>query len=392
MSLRHFISVFLLAALFGATSGAAQAFISGSTGSDGALNFTTPGTIDFDPVALGLNPAGDNIFNFTTINIAAGVTVNMRASKLRERSVVFLATGAVTIAGTLALNGATGYPGGSDATLWAPSEPGPGGYPGGAGGTISSQPQAGDGPGAGASGGGFGYYAGYYGNSLLVPLRGGSGGGGGGICCASAYGGSGGAGGGAIQIVSTVSITITGSLTANGGASTGAGGGSGGAIHLEAPVVAGNGSVQAVGGYNNACCGYQGYAGNGWTRVDVTTNNFTGTITPNPAFGPLFNVPLPSAVPTISITSINGIAVPSVPTASFSSPDVTINSAGAVPIALAASNIPVGTILTLLVSSETGVDQTVSATALTGTVANSTATASIVWPLGVSRVYIRAVW
>jgi hypothetical protein len=47
-------------------------FSSGSTGSDGALNLTTPGTTVFDPVAMGLNPAGDNIFNFTTINDRAG--------------------------------------------------------------------------------------------------------------------------------------------------------------------------------------------------------------------------------------------------------------------------------------------------------------------------------
>jgi hypothetical protein len=105
----------------------AQPFSSGSTGTDGALNLTTPGTIDFDPAALGLNPAGDNVFNFTTINIGPGVIVKMRASKLREKSVVFLATGAVTIAGTLDVSGADGYAGGSSVSLRAPSEPGPGG-------------------------------------------------------------------------------------------------------------------------------------------------------------------------------------------------------------------------------------------------------------------------
>jgi hypothetical protein len=34
----------------------------------------------------------------------------------------------------------------------------------------------------------------------------------------------------------------------------------------------------------------------------------------------------------------------------------------------------------------------VSSSALAGTVASSTATASILWPLGVSRIYVRASW
>jgi len=32
----------------------AQSFDSGSNGSDGALNLTVPGTVDFDPATLGL--------------------------------------------------------------------------------------------------------------------------------------------------------------------------------------------------------------------------------------------------------------------------------------------------------------------------------------------------
>ncbi len=37
----------------------AQTFDSGSTGADGALNLTTPGTIEFDPVALEIDTDGD---------------------------------------------------------------------------------------------------------------------------------------------------------------------------------------------------------------------------------------------------------------------------------------------------------------------------------------------
>src|SRR6202795_646291 len=90
------------------TAGAgAQPFASGSTGADGAYNPTVSG--DFDPAALGLNAAGDNVFNFTTINIPAGVTIRLRGTKVRNLPVVWLATGNVTIAGTLNLNGDAGY-------------------------------------------------------------------------------------------------------------------------------------------------------------------------------------------------------------------------------------------------------------------------------------------
>jgi len=104
--------VWLVLAIASCSWGQAQSFSSGSTGSDGALNFSSPGTYDFDPTTYNppLNPKGDNVFHFTTINIAFGVTLRLRASKLREQSVVWLATGSVTIAGTLDLGGAADTP------------------------------------------------------------------------------------------------------------------------------------------------------------------------------------------------------------------------------------------------------------------------------------------
>jgi len=53
---------------------------------------------DFDPVALGLNPAGVNVFNLTTINIPVGVTIRLHASKARNKAAVWPATGNLTIA------------------------------------------------------------------------------------------------------------------------------------------------------------------------------------------------------------------------------------------------------------------------------------------------------
>src|SRR5437016_1988290 len=69
-----------------------QQFSSGSTGADGQLNITAPGVTYLDPVALNINPARDNIFNFTTINIAAGSTLRISEVKVHG-PVYFLATG-----------------------------------------------------------------------------------------------------------------------------------------------------------------------------------------------------------------------------------------------------------------------------------------------------------
>src|SRR6267378_2365920 len=232
-----------------------QTFSSGSTGVDGALTLTTPGTVIFNPVALGIDVDGDNVFNFTTITIGPDVIVELRNNPLRGRSVVWLATGAVDISGTIRLNGQDGHP--ATAVPGAQrytSEPGPGGYSGGMGGLLdTTAPQPGNGPGGGlinfgnlGNGGGavhavsnpFGTQFAYD-NSTLVPLRGGSGGAGGGAFpTAGITGGGGGAGGGAVRIASSTSISVSGGIEANGGLggarvdSFDGGGGSGGAIHL----------------------------------------------------------------------------------------------------------------------------------------------------------------
>jgi len=379
-------------------------FNSGSTGSDLALNLTTPGTYDFDPAALSLNPAKDNVFNFTTINIAAGVTLRLRASKVRNAAVVWLASGDVTIAGTLDLSGSMG-------AAWngsrVPAEPGPGGYAGGVGGSISSPPTAGAGPGGGAApahGCAGAYGVSFvvpqngcnslaYGNPLLVPLRGGSGGGGG-VANANNGGSGGGAGGGALEIASSGTITVSGSILAvggNGGVSvTYCGGpGSGGGIHLQAQTITGAGSINASGGLS-CSAGYS--VGDGRIRIDANTNSFTGTVTPAPTSGAPFNTPLPTTAPTVHLVNVNGVAVPPAPLGSFTAPDVTINSNTAVNIAIAASNVPLGTVVKLYLASETGADQVISCAPLAGSVASSTASCSAVFPLGTTVTLARAVW
>lgn len=65
---------------------AAQTFSSGSTGADGAFNPTVSTTLPLPP---------DGVFNFTTVNIPAGVTVQFQRNATNT-PVFLLATGDVS--------------------------------------------------------------------------------------------------------------------------------------------------------------------------------------------------------------------------------------------------------------------------------------------------------
>jgi hypothetical protein len=382
-----------LAGIVFAVSGAsAQTFTSGSTGSDGALNFTTPGTYVFNPKSYTppLNPAGDNIFNFTTVNIAAGVTVQLTGS-IFNSPIVWLAQGAVTINGTLDLSGQNGFSA-ANTTQRTYTVPGAGGYPGGYPGIGSNPASAGLGPLGGATPipgcnpDGFGFVGangGFSGNQFLVPLIGGSGGG--------AFGSyAGGAGGGAILIASSVSISGAGSIKAIGGASAPSpqgisGSGAGGGIRLVAPTINISGNLNTSGGTAGLCTGTSA----GIVRVEAFTIgsiNASGNLYTATPFG-LF---LPtSGVPAISVTTIGGVAVPQNPTGTFTVPDVTVNSASPLPVVIQASNVPVGTVATLTFFSENGPDLTVQSTPLTGSASSSTATATVTLPSGFSKGFVK---
>jgi hypothetical protein len=402
-------------------------FTSGSTGADGAYSPTVSG--DFDPIALGLDKSGDNVFNFTTITIPAGVTIKLRASKLRNAAVTWLATGNVTIAGALDLSGAPGAVLNTNnaaalASLRVLPEPGPGGYTGGLGSAGGVGSQAGAGPGGGPAGMdaiglykceggsasfiGTGVGAGFlgigptYGSYLLVPLYGGSGGGGGGNdSVTDGVGGIGGAGGGAIRIASTTQISVTGSINANGGTFGSAAGttagciggaGSGGAIHLVAPTILGTGTLTAVSGNSNGF----GVGVTGIIRfsVNAATNTFAGSANPAMIQSALYLPPANStlAVPSLTITKVNGVAVPPQASGQYLTPDITIAAVGAVTVNIAAANIPLATVVTLRITASSGPDTTVSCTPLAGTVAVSAATCSATFPFAVSIAGVRASW
>src|SRR5437660_1327199 len=104
------IGLLVLLAVGGISRAQNPPFNSGSTGHEGALNITASGVTLFDPIAMKLNPVVPGIFNFTTINVASASTLKFTENKYHG-SVYFLASGDVTIPGTLDLSGDDSYGG-----------------------------------------------------------------------------------------------------------------------------------------------------------------------------------------------------------------------------------------------------------------------------------------
>jgi len=348
-------------------------------------------TFVFNPRAFTppLDPEGDNVYHFTTITIPAGITVRVPGDRA-SGSVFWLASGAVSIDGTLDLSGGPGHPATSSPSARVPSVPGPGGFGGGIGGNSTSPAQAGNGPAGGQVGplraGGFS------GNTFLVPLVGGSGGAGITVANTTSWGSGGGAGGGAILIASSVGISVNGAIRADGGVAVdpgcgAGGGGGGGAIRLAAPVISGSGAFSVAGGF--AQCGASGSAGR--VRVETFDYRFTGSgVVTQGAPAALF---VPTTVPAfVRVTSIAGKPVSSTPSGSFTLPDVQINEGVATLVTIEAHQVPQGTAVELHLFSDNGADQVVISPGLTGTLESSATTVSVTFPPGFTRGYPRAVW
>ena len=373
------IHLYSLTAALLAIPAVAQTFSSGSTGSDGALSFTSPGTYIFDPKKFSppLNPANDGVFNFTTITIASGVTVKLIGSVLNT-PVAWLAQGAVKIDGIMDLSGQDGFIA-TNTTQRTTTIPGSGGYGGGYPAVGANPAGAGLGPAGGASIGCPGGDGGNTSNQFLVPLTGGSGGGGLGAV-------AGGAGGGAILIASSISISGIGSIKATGGGRVDGGynAGAGGSIRLVAPDISISGALDASGATG---CSRRP---NGIVRVEafvIGSINASGPFYTATPFGLFLS---PSGVPALSVISVGGNPVATSPTGTFTVPDVTVSSASPLPVAIKAANIPMGTVVTLVVFSENGPDQTILSTPLAGTLASSTATATVTLPPGFSKGFVKA--
>jgi hypothetical protein len=125
--------------------------------------------------------------------------------------------------------------------------------------------------------------------------------------------------------------------------------------------------------------------GQGIVRIEGNSGTYAGYI--DTLRGTVLAAPqpvIPSDFPTLRITSIGGIAVGPNPTGVASTPDVTFPTApsGPVTVNLAASSVPAGTTVDVRASPLVGAATTATSTALTGTLQNSTATASLTIPPG----------
>ncbi|MCH9651412.1 MAG: hypothetical protein K0U98_24510 [Deltaproteobacteria bacterium] len=412
---RWFHSV-AIACFSGLVATSAWGFDSTSDSSDGALVLTTPGVVEFDPSTFvpPLDPDGDNIYHFTTITIAAGVTVRLSGDKLNG-PVYWLASGAVQIDGEIDLNGEDG-PGDPSFPEGLPAIAGAGGFSGGAGGTAVSIGQAGRGPGGGLnvegpaqSGGGgghltsgvsspFGNGGAPYGSDFLVPLVGGSGGAGGDFSVSS--GGGGGAGGGALLLASSVSVVIEGAIRTNGGRGGdgrfGGGGGSGGSIRVASPIVSGAGILRATGGgrgLGGISAWNGGIGSEGRIRLEAQQQLYTGDSQPDHLWRVPYSPHLPAnPAPTVRVATIDGVAVAQPSTGSFVVPDVTIATADPVAVVLEGRFIPLGTTVEVTFFSDDGATQVMTSSPLAGTEALSSATLSLTIPSGFTRGFARATW
>ena len=284
---------------------------------------------DFKPLT-SVTLSGTRIYRFRDVVIPAGVTVSSSGGPL-----TILASGTVSVAGTIAANGGDAYfdKGGTADT---------GGF---AGGTADWSGSGGAGPGAGKwgsagvsptftpySGGGASFgttglsgskpagNAGvpYAASTSVGMAYGGSGGGAGGYSIqGSGYaGGGGGGGGGAVVIVAPkVVLQASGKIQAQGGgsacgpypANNGAGGGSGsgGHVWLRAATVQLLGSISVAAGTVAACTIPGGIGGYGRITIDATT--VSGSTTPAYESTDLSGLPGTDAG-GFTLTTTNGIA------------------------------------------------------------------------------------
>jgi hypothetical protein len=144
-------------------------------------------------------------------------------------------------------------------------------------------------------------------------------------------------------------------------------------------IMGSGGSINVAGGIGGSQGGGNGSIGR--IRIEAYTNTAAITYAQVPSIDKPGALALPGS-PSLTITSVAGVAAPASPTGSYSSPDILLPAGTANPmtIALAAVNIPLGTTVAVTVKPLDGAASSATSTALTGTLAASTATASLTIP------------
>jgi hypothetical protein len=137
------------------------------------------------------------------------------------------------------------------------------------------------------------------------------------------------------------------------------------------------------GGNKSASGSAPGGAGSpGYVRIeafDLSTLTFAPLSSLITGFG-LPSPPAPPNAPVMQIASIAGVPAPATPAGSFSgSPDIVLpaNQPNPVSVVITASNVPLSTSITVNFKNSSGSSDSTHAGPLFGTVASSTATASI---------------
>lgn len=399
----------LLSAILLASSPILWAFESGSDDSDGVLS---------PVISTQVAAKADGIYNFSSINIPAGVTISFEKNAANT-PITLLVSGDVTVSGTINLNGgdsadvgAAGNGALGDDGL--PGIGGPGGFDGGLGGTVANVlGAAGVGPGGGGEargnvtganvgqlglgcgGGGAGFaengliggsssptardywcdstddsgFAGQaYGNTSLLPLLGGSGGGGG--SAGFSFAGSGGGGGGGsllIAVSGTVTLNDNSEILANGGTSgdsdgsqaggTG-GGGSGGAVRIVATTISGNGDIVANGGERGLYQGSTGQANRGGLGAVGRIRLEGETITRTETTTPPFTVSEPQEVFLAGLPSlrITTVAGQAAPLTPTGNADITLAATEPNPVVIefATTGVPLGSTISLTITPVSG--------------------------------------
>jgi hypothetical protein len=118
--------------------------------------------------------------------------------------------------------------------------------------------------------------------------------------------------------------------------------------------------------------------------INPPTNQFPYSQVFTP--GPVTAASNPALInlPTLTITSVGGVAPPAMPAASYATADVTLpqGTPSSVSVVLAATNTPVDTIFRVRVIPQNGPNTTVNSGPSTGNFNNSTAIATVMLPLG----------
>lgn len=320
------------------------------------------GVMVFSSMNLQLRPSDSGLLIVSFIKNAANTPVTL----LVDGNLTLAASTTLTVAGDAGLSANTN-------TLGTGGNGGPGGGRGGDGAyqlvNFATIGGAGLRPGGGAGGAvagtaGAGGNGTFMATSDLLPIIGGAGGGGGSstTITSGCAGGGGGGGGGAILIAANGTVTINGTLIADGGdrgfqsgsnCSSGGGAGSGGAVRLLANTLAGSGSIFARAG--TSVQGIRATANYGAIRMEVLTNTFpvSGTdplATRTPGPGPVVNV----LNPTVAITSVGGQPVAANPQGVFGAIDIVLPIPGSTSVVFSTFGVPTGTTVNVTVKPKVG--------------------------------------